>query len=111
RGTSGRGPMNDAPVQRRLGLYQLLDPLVHADPYPLYRRLRSDDPVLWDPFLHAWVVTRYDDVMQVLLHYSANRTPSPEQLRALGLQSREPIAQVMRGQMLYLDPPEHTRVR
>jgi len=58
-------------ADRRLGLYQLLDPVVHADPYPLYDRLRSEDPVHWDPFLHAWVVTRYDDVMHVLLNYSA----------------------------------------
>jgi cytochrome P450 len=98
-------------ADRRLGLYQLLDPVVHADPYPLYHRLRNEDPVHWDPFLHAWVVTRYDDVMHVLLNYSADRTPSPEQLRALGLESLGPIAQVMVRQMLYLDPPEHTRVR
>ena len=90
---------------RRLGLYQLLDPVVHANPYPLYHRLRSEDPVHWDPFLHAWVVTRYDDVMRVLLNYSADRTPSPAQLAALGLEALGPIAQVMVRQMLYLDPP------
>ncbi len=98
-------------ADRRLGLYQLLDPVVHADPYPLYHRLRSEDPVHWDPFLHAWVVTRYDDVMRVLLNYSADRTPSPEQLDSLGLKALGPIAQIMVRQMLYLDPPEHTRVR
>ena len=42
-----------------LSLYHLLDPEVLADPYPLYRRLREEDPVHWDPYLHAWVVTRY----------------------------------------------------
>ena len=41
-----------------LSLYRLLDPEVLADPYPLYRRLRTESPVHWDPFLHAWVVTR-----------------------------------------------------
>jgi pimeloyl-[acyl-carrier protein] synthase len=98
-------------TDRRLGLYQLLDPIVHADPYHLYHRLRSEDPVHWDPYLHAWVVTRYEDVMHVLLNYSADRTPTPEQLAALGLESLGPIAQIMVRQMLYLDPPEHTRVR
>ena len=96
---------------RRLGLYQLLDPAVAADPYPLYHRLRDDDPVLWDPFLHAWVVTRYNDVMTVLHRYSADRTPTPEQLEALGLETLAPVARVMVRQMLYLDPPEHARVR
>src|SRR2546423_6158171 len=94
-----------------LSLFQLLDPEVLANPYPLYHRLRSEDPVHWDPYLHAWVVTRYEDVMHVLLNYSADRTPAPEQLAALGLESLGPIAQIMVRQMLYLDPPEHTRVR
>ena len=82
-----------------------------ADPYPLYHRLRNEDPVHWDPFLHAWVVTRYEDVMTVLHHYSADRTPTPEQLAALGMEAFSPVAEVMVRQMLYLDPPEHTRVR
>ena len=96
---------------RALSLYQLLDPDVLADPYPLYRQLRSEDPVHWDPFLHAWVVTRYADVVQVLHHFSANRTPSPEQLSELNLSALNPIAEVMVRQMLFLDPPDHTRLR
>lgn len=98
-------------TNRRLSLYQLLDPAVLADPYPLYHRLRNDDPVHWDPFLHAWVVTRYEDVMTVLHDYSAERTPTPQQLAALGMEAFAPIAEVMVRQMLYLDPPEHNRVR
>src|ERR1700733_7598786 len=87
-----------APSERAnspLGLYQLLDPAIAAEPYPLYRRLRDNDPVLWDPFLHAWVVTRYEDVMTVLHEYSADRTPSPEQLESLGLEALAPVARVM----------------
>ena len=94
-----------------LSLYQLLDPEVLADPYPLYARLRSEDPVHWDPFLHAWVVTRYEDVLTVLHDYSADRTPSPEQLTAMGLSDLNPIAAVMCKQMLFLDAPAHTRLR
>jgi pimeloyl-[acyl-carrier protein] synthase len=94
-----------------LSLYHLLDPEVLANPYPLYRRLRSEDPVHWDPYLHAWVVTRYADVQTVFHHFSANRTPTPEQLTALGLSALTPLAQVMVQQMLFLDPPQHGRVR
>jgi pimeloyl-[acyl-carrier protein] synthase len=94
-----------------LSLYHLLDPEVLANPYPLYHRLRSEDPVHWDPFLHAWVVTRYSDVINVFQHFSANRTPTPEQLTALGLSSLTPLAEVMVHQMLFLDPPMHGRVR
>jgi pimeloyl-[acyl-carrier protein] synthase len=100
--------IKDAPV---LSLYHLLDPEVLANPYPLYRRLRTEDPVHWDPYLHAWVVTRYADVITVLHDFSADRTPTPEQFAAMGLPELGPIAQVMMRQMLFLDAPAHTRLR
>jgi cytochrome P450 len=92
-------------------LLELLDPEVLADPYPVYHRLREWDPVAWDPVLHAWVVTRYADVLTVLHKFSANCSPTPEQLTAMGLSSLEPVAQVMVRQMLFLDAPTHTRLR
>jgi cytochrome P450 len=94
-----------------LSLYHLLDPEVLANPYPLYQRLRTEAPVLWDPFLHAWVVTRYRDVIHVLNEFSANRTPTPDHLAAMGLSALGPIAQVMVKQMLFLDAPAHSRIR
>jgi pimeloyl-[acyl-carrier protein] synthase len=98
-------------AKETLSLYRLLDPEVLANPYPLYHRLRTEDPVHWDPFLHAWVVTRYEDVVRVLHHFSADRTPSPEQLTSMGLSALNPVAQVMVRQMLFLDAPAHTRLR
>ena len=106
-GSSTRTRKQESP----LSLYHLLDPEVLANPYPLYHRLRSEDPVHWDPYLHAWVVTRYADVITVFQRFSANRTFTPEQLAALGLQSLTPLAKVMVLQMLFLDPPAHVRVR
>ena len=94
-----------------LSLYHLLNPAVLANPYPLFHRLRTEDPVHWDPFLHAWVVTRYKDVVTVLHYHSAERTPTPEQLTAIGLAALNPIAEIMVKQMLFLDPPAHTRLR
>ena len=96
---------------KSLSLFHLLDPEVLANPYPLYRRLRSEAPVHWDPYLHAWVVTRYEDVITVLHHFSANRTPTPEQFAAMGLSELGPIAQMMTRQMLFMDAPAHTRLR
>jgi cytochrome P450 len=94
-----------------LSLFRLLDPDVLADPHPLYHRLRREDPVHWDPFLHTWVVTRYADVVRVLRDFSAQRTPTGEQLTAIGLAALNPVAKVMVKQMLFLDPPAHTRIR
>ncbi|HWM03200.1 MAG TPA: cytochrome P450 [Actinophytocola sp.] len=94
-----------------LSLYHLLDPEVLANPYPLYRRLRTEDPVHWDPYLHAWIVTRYEDVATVFRRFSADRTPGPEYFEALGVPEVGPVAQVMVKQMLFLDAPAHTRLR
>ncbi|TMF14424.1 MAG: cytochrome P450, partial [Chloroflexi bacterium] len=94
-----------------LSLYQLLDPQVLANPYPLYHRLRAEDPVHWDPFLHKWVLTRYTDVVFALQHFSAKCAPTPEQLNMMGMGILSPAAQVMVQQMLFMDPPAHTRIR
>ncbi len=94
-----------------LSLSRLLDPDVLANPYPLYERLRREAPVLWDPYLHAWVVTRYDDVVRVLRDFSSVRTPRPEQLEELGLGHLSPIAQVLVRLMLFMDGQSHGRLR
>jgi len=94
-----------------LSLVRLLEPEVLANPYPLYNKLRTEDPVHWDRFLHTWVVTRYPDVLNVLHSFSADRTPTPEQLTAMGLSGLNPIAKVMVKQMLFMDAPAHTRLR
>ena len=109
--TTSEAVLSKGNPKETLSLYRLLDPEVLANPYPLYQRLRTEDPVHWDPFLHAWVVTRYRDVVHVLHYFSANRTPTPEQLSAIGLSALNPVAQVMVRQMLFLDAPAHTRLR
>jgi pimeloyl-[acyl-carrier protein] synthase len=99
------------PADPELSIYRRLDPEVLADPYPLYRRLRGEDPVHWDSYLHSWVVTRYADALHVLQHFRASRMPSPEQLTEIDLGELSPIARVLVRQMLFLDPPRHTRIR
>jgi hypothetical protein len=104
-------PAIESVADRDLSLYHLLDPEVLANPYPLFHRLQTQAPVHWDPFLHAYVVTRYSDVVTVLRRFSAERTPTPVQLESMGLSVLCPIAQVMIRQMLFLDAPAHTRLR
>jgi len=85
-----------------------------ADPFPIYRRLRERDPVHWSPRLKSWVLTRYDDVRQVLLdrEVSSDRMrpffatlPGPEAAR-IG-----DIVRYLSTWMVFRDPPEHTRLR
>src|SRR6266446_4249187 len=94
-----------------LSLYHLLDPEVLANPYPLFHRLRTEDPVHWDSFLHAWVVTRYSDVFSILHRFSADCAPKPEMMAAMAVAEMSPIAKVMMNQFLFMDPPRHTQLR
>ena len=85
-----------------------------ADPYPIYRRLRDEDPVHWSPRLKSWILTRYDDVKAVLL----DRTISSDRMRPFFATLPSPeagrVADVIRflsTWMVFRDPPEHTRLR
>ena len=98
-----------------LSVVHLLEPALLADPYPFYHRLRVEAPVHWDEEMGYWVVTRYADVVAALRdpRLSAARTaPSvdawlpPELHEALG-----PVVRAIMRQMLFLDPPDHTRLR
>jgi hypothetical protein len=84
------------------------------DPFPLYRRLREEDPVHWSPRLKAWVLTRYDDIRAVCL----DREISSDRLRPYfatlpGAEAAR-IGEIIRyltHWMVFRDPPEHTRLR
>ena len=88
---------------------------VGFDPVDELARVRADEGVtrVVTPFgIPAWLVTRYDDVRQVLsdsARFSNARTDCPlaEQLQL----SEDEIAQQRAGQLLALDPPAHTRLR
>ena len=38
---------------------------LERDPYPIYERLRDEEPVSWVPAVRLWLVTRYEDVRTV----------------------------------------------
>src|SRR5215469_4442157 len=95
----------------QLSLLRLLDPETLADPYALYRAVREQSPVYWDPYLHAWVVTGYSEVITVLKDYSADRTPTQKHLEQIGLSLLKPLAEVMVQQMLFMDGAMHARIR
>jgi cytochrome P450 len=89
-----------------------------TDPYPLYRWLQKHAPVRRDPIAPVWVVTRHADVSAMLKDprfnkdpFADNRLPAVvrEQLGIPDQQVR--TADVETLSMLFLDPPQHTRVR
>jgi cytochrome P450 len=94
-----------------LSLLRMLHPDVLAEPHVFYRALRDHSPVHWDPYMHAWVVTSYSEVLTVLMNCSADRTPAPDYLDRLGLSFMKPFAEIMLQQMMFMDGPSHSRLR
>jgi cytochrome P450 len=95
-------------------IYDPAHPVVRADPYPAYARLRAEDPVHWHTDLKCWILTRYDDVAAAL----SGPSMSPDRLTpfyaALPEATQSLLAEMMRYLNLWIvfrDPPAHTRVR
>src|SRR5262245_27791388 len=96
-----------------LSIMTLRRPEVLANPYPFYDRLRREAPGLHDP-VGVRVISRYADVVAALGNpsLSANRLD-----QALALRPDHDHAEVrgvfasIKRQMLFLDPPQHTRIR
>jgi len=87
-------------------VFNPMDPEFVADPYPMYARLRSEDPVHHSA-AGFWVLTRYDDVVAAL------RDPrlAKEALAAfVAARFGQPVP-AMGLSMLDRDPPDHTRLR
>jgi len=95
-----------------VSLQDILRPDILPDPYPFYRRLREAAPVYWDAARETWVLTRYADVVAVLRdpRLSAERI-LPGGAPGQDAASTTPIARAMAKQMLFQDPPDHTRLR
>lgn len=49
-----------------------------ADPYPIFARLRAQEPVAWVPALRCWLVTRAADVEHVTTHPELFTAEAPD---------------------------------
>ena len=96
--------------------YQPLSPEQIADPFPTLERARSEAPVFYSEAQGSYVVTRYDDLCEVLANPSAfsnagilrpyqSNPPEVDEILARGYDPSKP------GAMIMLYPPVHTRIR
>lgn len=114
-------PGNEASLDTEVGISapNWTDPAIQANPYPFYRVLRDDHPVLRGP-LGAWLVSRYEDCEFLLRDRRmgkdfANSTffqqimgeagAEPPPFLGLGLDNWDAKL------FMLTDPPEHTRLR
>jgi hypothetical protein len=94
-------------------LAAILDPERRGALYPWYHRLRALEPVHETEALlpgRAWVVTRFADVRGVLRNPRTRSDSRTVELFDVGPDGAA-FFHVMRHMMLYLDPPDHDRVR
>ena len=103
------------PNDQPLSLSNLSRAETRANPYPLYHRLRSEDPVHWDEPMGFWVLTRYADIATALrdARFVKGRglNAARDRLPELDRHIAEPVFSMFSKQMLFADPPYHTRLR
>ncbi len=93
--------------------FDLFTPRFKADPFPTYALMRAEAPVY--PHLAPdgstiWYITRYEDVTAVLrddVHFCKD----PRHARPQETQRSSLIARLINENMLFSDPPDHTRLR
>jgi cytochrome P450 PksS len=94
--------------------YDLFAPEALANSYPLFKRMRSEDPVHYSEALGYWVLTRYRDVEAALRdeRLSSNRKALfINKLGSLDVKEIQNFLALTSNWMIETDPPEHTRLR
>ena len=94
--------------------FDLLSRENQQNPFSVYQQLRAEQPVHLEPRLRAWVLTRFDDVDQVLnqpARYSVDRFRNVGEEFLRRRADMRDVAVMMRDWAVYRDPPDHTRMR
>ena len=87
---------------------------VIENPWPVFQRLRDDDPAHWNAGLGGWCVTRYQDVTAAFKdpRYSSDRIrPFIQGQRRVATEVVKPLGDVLSLWMVFNDAPLHTRLR
>ncbi|WP_066902203.1 cytochrome P450 [Mycolicibacterium houstonense] len=89
---------------------QLLDPAGRADPYPAYNRIREFGP-LHLPENNLTVFSSFADCDEVLRHPASRSDRSNSTIARRQLEAEPPERPRGPANFLFLDPPDHTRLR
>jgi cytochrome P450 len=96
-------------------VFNPFDPEFRKNPYPMYRRLREEEPAHLSALAGTYVLTRHADCTALLRHPSASSDQTKgedwrDNVIAQGLDPDEILANQSRP-FLFMDPPDHTRLR
>jgi cytochrome P450 StaP len=101
-------PPTHGALPQEEALFDPLAPGFSADPHPILRRVREEDPV-HRTSRGFWLVTRYDDVLMVLRDRRFGRGRSAETRRRVW--GEGPAAKYISLRLSGYNPPDHTRLR
>ena len=92
------------------------DPGFLADPYPTLAALREETPIFYEESLERWFVTRHADVRACLrdrrLGRNFRHVGGDDEFGATPLDPRwQGFWDTERWSLLWLEPPDHTRIR
>ncbi|MEG3959928.1 cytochrome P450 [Microcoleus sp. herbarium2] len=94
--------------------YDLFAPEALANSYPLFKRMRSEDPVHYCESGGYWILTRYRDVEVALRDERLSSDKKPlhiNQLGSLDVKEIQNFLALTSKMISEKDPPEHTRMR
>jgi hypothetical protein len=110
--------------------FNTLDPAIAADPYLAYSRLRAGGRLLWFPLTGGrarrmvpeeetlpgiWSIAHYDECMSFLRDERVSSDPLRSQLFQMVMKTMlggdSPAIELVRHLLLFMDPPDHTRLR
>ena len=84
-------------------IFDLYDPAIDADPFPVYTWLRDHSPAHWSERDRHWILTRYDDVAQAAQDW--------ETFSSTGGNLIDEIPGRAGATLGSTDPPRHDRLR
>lgn len=90
------------------------DRAVINNPFPIFARLQQEAPIHWSDKARGWVVTRYDDCKAVFLDQRFSSERMKPFFESLGDEQRAKVESLESSIGLwavFLDPPDHTRLR
>ena len=94
--------------------YQLFCQSRLSNPYPLYHRLRQEEPVQFSEVLQTWMLTNYEDVKVGLVDNRLSNDKMAFYFNPIAPKTREKLGsltQYFSQWMNMKDPPDHTRLR
>ncbi|MFL6205794.1 MAG: cytochrome P450 [Acidimicrobiales bacterium] len=91
----------------------LTAPAHDADPFPFFEELRAVGPVVRSNRHRAWLAVTHESVLDGLRApwLSSDRVPTFERIARSRPASFQAVVDVLRGWMVFRDPPEHTTLR